>query len=406
MIRNRCLYFLPIIFIYLILHCSGTSRNQSVLTQRIIKQDYRNIITVYGILEAIHTHNIACEGIRTDATVAYLKPEGTYVEAGDTVCILEATEIENNYNEALRNLENARAEYNKTIADLNLQTLILESQMSTIDAQTQIAQLDSSRIQFASDSQKKRLNLQMRKADIEKDKISQKLNFLQRINESELKKMKAKIRQEENRVSMEKEKMDRLILKCDVAGMLIYDRLWTSGVKVREGDIVWGNMPIAQIPDLSKMQVKITVNDTKYKQIEIGQQVQMRVDAFPEVQLTGEIITKPPVGKPVQRGSRIKEFELYSSIDTLRTQLDPGLSVTCRVTVEVVEDTLVIPLCAVFDQDSIKVVYVENGNEFKSQEIKIAQNNASYAIVSDGLAENQIIALAKPPDASIIYDEE
>ena len=177
-------------------------------------------------------------------------------------------------------------------------------------------------------------------------------------------------------------------------------------MKVREGDIVWGNMPIAQIPDLSKMQVKITVNDTKYKQIEIGQQVQMQVDAFPEVQLTGEIITKPPVGKPVQRGSRIKEFELYSSIDTLRTQLDPGLSVTCRVTVEVVEDTLVIPLCAVFDQDSTKVVYVENGNEFKSQEIKIAQNNASYAIVSNGLAENQIIALAKPPDASIIYDEE
>ena len=370
------------------------------------KQDYLNKVNATGVLEAIKNYSINCPGLRTDATVVYLIPEGTAVEKGDTICILEATEIENAYKEALRNLDNTRADYNITMADLNLQYIMLESQVKTIEAQTTISKLDSTQMDFVSEYSRQIIKLEIEKAEIEKEKIESKLHFLKRINEFELKKMEAKIKQEENKVAIEKEKLDKLVLKSDVPGMVVYERLWTSDAKIREGDIVWWQMPIAKIPDMSEMQVKLIVNDTKYKQIEKGQSVHIRVDAFPEILLTGKVIKKTPMGKPIKKGSKIKEFEIYCKIDTLDMKLQPGLSVTCDVIVESIPDTLVLPMCAIFEKDSIKIVYIQEEGLFCPKPVQIAKNNASYAIITDGLSEKEIIALSEPPDAWIKHKEE
>ena len=167
------------------------------MTHQMARTDFVHSISATGVIEAIETHTIGCPGIWTDATIVYLIPEGTRVAKGDTVCILDASEIENAYKEAVRNLEAARAEYNKTIADLNLQYLLLDAQVQTIESSAAIAQLDSSQLDFASPSQKRLIELKLEKARLEKKKIQTKLSFLKLINESELKKMASKITQAE-----------------------------------------------------------------------------------------------------------------------------------------------------------------------------------------------------------------
>ncbi len=400
---NTKAVILPLMLSILFLSCSSVDQPDNFVTLRVEKKDFVNKVTVSGVIEASKTYTIACPAIWTDATVTYLIPEGTYVNKGDTVCVLEASELENSYKGAVKNLETAKAEYNKSTANLNLQYLLLESQVRTIESSTAISQLDSSRLTFASPVQQKLIQLEIEKAEIEKNKIQKKLEFLKVINKSELRKMEMRIKQAENRVAREKEKLDKLILKSDITGMVIYSRLWTSGYKVKEGDIVWDNMPLIQIPDMSEMQVKLMVNETHFKQIEKDQNVRTTVDAYPDIKLKGKITKKTPMGKPIKRGSEVKVFEVFASVDSSDFKIQPGLSVSCDVILESVQDTVIVPLFAVFEDDSLKVVYIKDGEKYRKQTVELACNSDNYAVVSEGLVGNEEITLAEPPEELILY---
>jgi len=172
---------------------------------------------------------------------------------------------------------------------------------------------------------------------------------------------------------------------------------------VREGDVVWADMPIIQIPDLSRMHVKMQVSESVYKRLVIDQAVTHSVDAYPDIILTGRIKYKAPVGKPVKRDSEVKIFEVTASIDSLSVEIQPGLAVTCDVLVNSIQDTIVVPVVTLFDQDSIKVVYVAENNGFIEKEISVSEYNNTEAVIKSGLKGNEILALVRPP-ASLLHN--
>ena len=389
--------FLSLMLLILYLSCSSENRNDNFIKHQVKRTKFVNKITTSGIIEANKTYTVACPGIWGNVTITYLIPEGTYVNEGDTVCIIEASELKNSYQEAVKNLETAKAEYNKSIAELNLQYLLLDSQVKTIELSTEISRLDSSKIAFTSQAHKQLIELKIKKAEIEKEKIQKKLEFLKIINTSELKKMEMKIKQAENNVAREKEMLDKLVLKSTTAGMVIY-AIRSSGKKIREGDIVSGFRVIIQIPDMSKMLIKLTVNETHFKLIEKDQNVNIRIDAFPNIKLTGKITKKTPVGKPIKKDSKVNWFEVFASIDSSDFKIQPGLSVTCDVILESVPDTIVVPLSSVFEKDSLKVVYIPKGEKYLRQTVKVAGNSDNYAVIAEGLKGNEEIILTEPPE--------
>ena len=184
--------------------------------------------------------------------------------------------------------------------------------------------------------------------------------------------------------------------------MVTYAILWSTGSIIKEGDIVWAGMPLINIPDLSEMQVKLTVNETHFKRIDKDQHVDLTLDAFPEVSLTGKIRNKTPMGKPIKEGSQVKVFEIFSSVDSTDFKLQPGLSITADVILEIIQDTIVVPLSAVFELDSSKIVYVSEGEKFKRQTVKIARKSDNYAVISEGIGQNDEVILIEPPEQLIL----
>jgi len=384
------------------LSCSSENRFGDIVTYKVNKSDYVNKLNVTGILEAKKTYSIICPRIWTDLTIIYLAPEGVYVEKGDTVCILEAGELENDYKEAVKNLETKKSDYNKSIADYNLQNLLMSSQVKTIQSSTAISNLDSSRLSFTSSTQRKIIELELEKAKIEMEKIQKKMDFFKIINVAKQKKIEMEIKQAENQVARQREQLDKLVIKSINTGMVTYAILWSTGSIIKEGDIVWAGMPLINIPDLSEMQVKLTVNETHFKRIDKDQHVDLTLDAFPEVSLTGKIRNKTPMGKPIKEGSQVKVFEIFSSVDSTDFKLQPGLSITADVILEIIQDTIVVPLSAVFELDSSKIVYVSEGEKFKRQTVKIARKSDNYAVISEGIGQNDEVILIEPPEQLIL----
>ena len=68
-----------------LISCSPKADFENIITTPVQRKDFVDVVTVHGTLEAIKTHNFACPGLRYDATIKYLIPEGTRVTVGDTL---------------------------------------------------------------------------------------------------------------------------------------------------------------------------------------------------------------------------------------------------------------------------------------------------------------------------------
>jgi multidrug efflux pump subunit AcrA (membrane-fusion protein) len=392
---------LLVILVGTLCSCSRGTRVESIVTSRVERKDYLDVVTVNGTLEAIRTHSFGVPGVWEDLTVQYLIPEGTLVKTGDTLCILKGTEIEAQYLQAINELEAAEAEYNKSVADLNLQYLILEAQVQNIEASTEISRLDSAQLEFTSPLSREIIRLELEKSEVERDITLKKLAFLKQINVSELQKMKLRIDQNKNRVDQAEMRLNRLTISSTTEGCVVYEKSWTSGVKFREGDVVWGNMPILNIPDLSAMQVKLEVSEADYKRLAIDQTMKISLDAFPEIALTGKIKSKAPVGKPIKENSDVKLFEVIASLDSASFSIQPGLGVTCEVLVNSIHDTIVVPVVSLFDEDSARVVYMLENSRFTRREVSVSEYNNKEAVITAGLSGKEILALMKPPESLV-----
>ncbi len=251
-------------------------------------------------------------------------------------------------------------------------------------------------MRYSSEAQRKITELQLKIARIEKNKLQKKLESLKIINASELRKLNLRIKQSENMVEMMNQRMKLLTIVAPQDGLALrgYSPMGTG--KLKEGDVVYEGMPLVEIPDLTQMRVKIIADESSYKRIQPGQKVQYTFDAIPGNFASGTISMKTPVGNPVSRNSKVKMFDIIASIDTCQTIPGPGLSANCRVRLLELGDTLVVPNVTIFEEDTIKVVYVKLKSGYERREIAPGPASSSNSVISAGLKQGEDLAMVKP----------
>jgi len=305
------------------------------------------------------------------------------------------------YENAIKNLEVSKAEYNKIQADLALDLALLEAQVKNNDAQTSITNLDSVQLQYASPTQRKITELELKIAQIQKEKFEHKLSAVKLINQFEIRKAELRIRQNENNVKRWEEQLLQLVLLTPIDGLAMRSISWVTGNKVIEGETAYPPMPLIEIPYLSLMRLAFSVSETEYKRIKVGQKVEYTFDAMPGNTAQGSITYRSSVGRELSRNSKVKLFDMQASIDTAAVLPGAGLSARARIIITQIPDTIVIPTVAIFEEDSTKVVFVKHGNRFNKQEIITAESSQKQAIVAAGLQPGDVLALARPKASQV-----
>jgi len=178
------------------------------------------------------------------------------------------------------------------------------------------------------------------------------------------------------------------------------------------------------IADMSSINVEVKVDETSIDKVEKGQKAKIKVDAFGDKEIIGEVIQKTPlaVGKSQTSGGlstninvqEAKEFrvviELLDLPEDIRDGLRPGMSATAEITTKIVNDVLAVPLQAVIEKkpdasptptlagdspapmDKPKVitgVYVLNGNKAKFVEVTTGIIGESDREITSGLEAGQ-----------------
>ena len=389
-------------FILTLLFCisSCNLKKEDISTYTVTNTDFENSILIEGIVEPILFTTLVCPG-NVDGIVTFLIDNGTYVNEGDVVCIIEDNNQQNNYDNLQIALENAVAELNKINADLKMQYALLEAQVKNNEVDTEIADLDSLQLKFATPTQRRIKELELERAYIEKVKFEQKLKALDIINQSEIKKLEINIQQLTNRLESAKKILDGLTIRAPKKGLAIVSDSRMTGTKLKVGDNVWNNMPLVIIPEVSEMKVKMAVNETDFRHINENDSVAYTFDAMPGNSAYGRIIKKLPVGPHYKRDSKVKFFEVEASIDSVLQLPEPGFTANSRVITTYISDTIVIPQIAIYDVDSIKFVYARNNNKYEMRQITTGPSSMKESIVTSGLKKGEVISLIKPPPSFI-----
>lgn len=179
--------------------------------------------------------------------------------------------------------------------------------------------------------------------------------------------------------------------------------------------------PLLTIADMSKVNVEVKVDETEIDKVEVGQRVKIKVDAFGEREIPGEVTQKTPlaVGKSQTSGGlstninvqEAKEFrvviELKEMSDEIRDSLRPGMSATAVITTKTVENVIAVPLQAVIEKKpdasptpslpgdspaepidkpkTVKGVFVLNGSKTRFIEVETGITGESDIQITRGL---------------------
>lgn len=397
-----------LIFAIILLSCSG-KKDYGIITFQTGQSDYVEKITIPGTVQAVVNTPVMPPRIG-QMTIVRLAKEGEYVRKGDTICVLSAPDVVTAYQQALTSIETLRAELERKEADNRINISLLESQLATSEAQLKISNLDSLRMKYATDSQKKIYALEMERASVEKQKTERKLVAARKIGESDITRQKLRIMQETEGAKRIADQLSSLTMIAQRDGMVQREeaptiRLMSSrgsgvfGGPIKEGSVLMFPSPVLKFPDLSLMQISADASESDFRKIERGQKVYVTIDAAERLVTTGRINRKSLATSMAQRysASKVRTYEVIIDIDSCHLKMKPGLSASCEIIIQEVKDTLFVPSLSIFEKDSIKIVYVKEKKKFTPVQIKTGSSGSSFTIITEGLEGDEIIAITEPP---------
>jgi RND family efflux transporter MFP subunit len=163
-----------------------------------------------------------------------------------------------------------------------------------------------------------------------------------------------------------------------------------AGSRVETGDL------LAAVGDLSRMQVRVFVDEPELASIQKAQPVQISWSAVANRTWTGHVERLP--GAVVARGER-HVGEVVCSLDD-STQLIPNLDVDVRIRVQSRPRTLLVPRQAILrDQAGPYVFVIESGTVHRRPVVVDVVSVADAAILS-GLKEGDVVAIPGSTDLS------
>lgn len=395
MIRPYCSSLILLLFFF-----SCATREETVPVFKSTYTDFENSLLIDGVVEPVRSAKATSPPF-IEGEISFLVEDGTFVKEGDVVAIIDAQGLQLRYDQLLTSLENAETGLSKTRADLNLQYALLEAQVRTNEADTEIARLDSLQLKYSTPNQVRIKELNLERVTIQKERYEKKIQALSIIQQSEIRKRELELLRLSNWVDAAKEELDKLTIRAPKDGMAIRGLSPFSGKKLQVGDPVWHLTPLINLPDFSEMKVKIKATETDYKQISLNDSVIYTFDAMPDNIAWGKITMKHPIGQPMKEDSKVKFFEIEASVDSALVLPEPGFTANCRIILQQERNAIVIPQIAVFEKDSMKVVYVKNKRDFEARQIQTGLSSSKETIVVAGLDKGEEISLSKPPVSRI-----
>ncbi len=413
-----CYTLFLLIVVIISFSCRGRGDVAVPLTWRVGNEHYIEQITVAGTVQAVDNRPVVPPGGRYgQMRVESLAADGSFVRQGDTIAVLTIPDIEQIYDAMLSGVESVEASIRRAEVNNRIDMRIIESQLAASEVQMNITFLDSLKLLYASEHQRRIIELELRKMMLEREKLERSLEARRMMGETEIRQLQSRLIQQQNNLRMIEQELESLIIvagrdgmvtRAEAPSIVVVSPSGTSemGGEIREGSTLFFGTPILNFPDLSRLQISARVNEDDYRRIESGQEVVITLSATGGTTLSGRVNRKSLAGgsMPGRPQTQVRLFEvIIDIIDEYGddAELMPGLSVNCHIVLRR-EEALFVPAISLFERDDARVVYVKSGDRFVPAEVETGYSGSSFIVVNRGLEGGEDIALSRPPERLVV----
>jgi HlyD family secretion protein len=369
---------------------AGSSRDRPVAisSTHATRQDLTSWASSNGKVEPVDPHIIQSQLTTRIEKVAV--KEGQTVKTGDLLFRLDTAEVKSelaHMREQLiaaqqdrewgikggmpaegAELENDLAKANADIARLKREGEALQRLYAGQAATRQ--ELDQNRIALERAEADKRLIEEKKKALAERSQVQAD---------------RAALRADEARNSIasleEKVRSERIVAP---ASGTVYSLSVRTPSLVKAGDM------LAELADLSRVRVRVFVDEPDLGSLKVGQAVEITWDALPNRVWTGTVQQLPTT--IVTRGSR-NVGEVLCSVENQQSELLPNTNVNVRIRTADRPAVLAVPRAAVRSDANKRYVFLVKNGRLEKREVTVGIANLTDYEILAGINEGDLIAL-------------
>lgn len=380
--------------------CSSTTGKEQSgnLSTVVEKGEFKIYVTATGELKAKNSEEIkGPSGMRSaqiwQATISYLVPEGTVVKAGDHVATLDRTELETKLKEAQTEIDKIQTQLEQAKIDTAIELRGIRDDLVNLkfSMEEKKLQVEQSRYEPQMVIQQAEIDLQKSERDFKQ--LQKRYELTQTKSIAQISEILASLRQQELKRQRVVDLSEKFTVLAPKDGMVIYARSWNGKIGPGSQISTWDPV-VAELPDLSIMISKTFVNEVDISKVQKGQDVQVKVDAFPDREYSGTVIQVANVGEQL-RGYDSKVFEVTVQINEVDSILRPAMTTSNEILTYTFQDVLHIPLEAL-QNDTVAYVFKKENGKILKQEVLTSETNDNEVIIEHGLSEGEEVLLTIP----------
>jgi multidrug efflux pump subunit AcrA (membrane-fusion protein) len=176
------------------------------------------------------------------------------------------------------------------------------------------------------------------------------------------------------------------------AGQVVYANVQSSRSSsefiVEPGAMVRERQVIIRLPDPKHMQVSANINESRINLVHVGMPVKIRIDAFGDLTLNGEVVKVNKYAEPGNWwSSAAKQYGTFIEIFDPPPEIRVGMTAEVQIQVEKRPSALQLPVQAVYERGGKTFCLVKNGDRWDTREVVISSTNDKTVAVDEELSE-------------------
>lgn len=329
--------------------------------------------------------------------ISMIAPEGSDVKKGTPVVAFDTSELQRRLDEKRAEADEATKQIEKERADLSIRSKDERLRLAEAEARLKKSEL---KLEAPPDvigaNERRTTEIEHAIARREATAVRARLEALERAAAARVALLESRRNEAQAIVTRTTDAIRQMTRVAPRDGTVVYSTNW-RGDKKKVGDDVWKAEYVVEIPDLSRMKGEGEVDEADAGRVAIGQRVTLRLDAHPDEEFQGTIVS---AGTTVQRKPRtsdpLKILRVEIKLDeTDPARMRPGMRFQGTIELRRIRGAVLIPRESV--QVDAQGPFISRRGRFSVERVgvRLGRENDRFVEVLEGVTPGDRVLVGR-----------
>ncbi len=368
-------------------------------TATVRQGEFLVVVRCRGELAARQSVQITAPLEVPDLQIVWLAPANSEVAPGQPVLRFDPSAARQQISEHTAALRAAQANLDQAVAQSRITSEQDKLDLAKAKYDVEKARLEASKQAVVSTIQGEESKIDSTLAE-EKQRVQEATNNLHsKSDEAKIASLTRLRDQEERELKIMNSQIAAMEVKSPTKGVITYLTNTSQGFlnaqPFKVGDHVSSGAVIAEVPDLTTLEMEGKVEEVDRGQIQAGNSVLVHIDALPEKTWKAKLRAISPLTEQTWEWPPTRNFRTYAALDAPEKGLRPGMNASADIVIARLPNAISIPAKALFTHGGKPVVYLKTKTGFQATNVEVRARNPEEVAVA-GLASGSAIALVEP----------